>query len=147
MIFKSAISTLNKYLIGMVCLVLIGTTIPVFGSEGLVAGAVLLSINGLTLTLLIWIYFKTYYSVDNHLLLCKSGPFFSKIDIKTIKKIEHHKGIYVPVIWKPALSHIGLIITYNNYDDIYISPENETLFLEKLLIINPNIQIIPLPKS
>ena len=68
--------------------------------------------------------------------------FDGEFDIKTIRKIEHHKGIVVPTIWKPALSHIGLIITYNKYDDIYISPENEEEFLKHLLGINPNIEII-----
>ena len=33
-------------------------------------------------------------------------------------------------------------ITYNNYDDIYISPENREEFVQKLTQINPNINLI-----
>ena len=47
----------------------------------------------------------------------------------------------MPTIWKPALSHIGLIITYNKYDDIYISPEKSEQFITQLLETNPNITI------
>ena len=45
----------------------------------------------------------------------------------------------MPTIWKPALSHIGLIITYNKYDDIYISPEKQEEFIATLHRLNPNI--------
>lgn len=71
----------------------------------------------------------------------KSGPFNGKIAIGKIHKIEYHKGIVVPTIWKPALSHIGLIITYNKYDDIYISPENQEEFIATLQRLNLNITI------
>jgi hypothetical protein len=94
----------------------------------------------------ITILFNTNYTIQNEELLCKSSVFRSKIQIKNIRKIEHHKGIIVPVTWKLGLSHIGIIITYNKYDDIYISPENVDLFIKDLLAINPNIEIIQAKK-
>ena len=103
---------------------------------------IVIAINLLSLLLLISIALKTSYKIKNHLLYWQSGPFFGKIDIKTIVKIQHHNGIFVPTIWKPALSQIGLIITYNTFDDIYISPEKEDVFIQKLLEINPNITIV-----
>lgn len=147
MVFKSAISKLNQYVLGFVFLVLIGTSIPVFWSTNANDLYIVLLINGITIAFLAWIYLNTYYTINQNFINYKSGPFSGKIDILKIKKIEMHNGIFVPTIWKPALSHIGLIITYNNYDDIYISPEKEELFLKTLLAINPNIKIIPLTKK
>ena len=89
----------------------------------------------------VWLFKSTYYKIENTDLHWKSGPFKGKIDISKINKIEYHKGIIVPTIWKPALSHIGLIITYNKYDDIYISPEKSEQFITQLLETNPNITI------
>lgn len=94
----------------------------------------------------ITILFNTNYTIQNEELLCKSSVFRSKIQIKNIRKIEHHKGIIVPVTWKLGLSHEGIIITYNKYDDIYISPENKEAFINDLLTINPSIEIIQAKK-
>ena len=79
--------------------------------------------------------------LNDTILHWKSGPFNGKIVINSITKITHHNGIIVPTFWKPALSHIGLIITYNKFDDIYISPERSAEFLSQLIKINPNITI------
>jgi len=122
--------------------IVIGTTIPVLWSEDITAFYVVMSINSLVLGLLTWLILQTNYSLDSKNLFWKSGPFKGTIAINSIKKIEFHNGIIVPTIWKPALSHVGLIITYNNYDDIYISPEKREEFVRKLTAINPNINLI-----
>ena len=115
--------------------------------EGFTLPIILISIFHLVFIIFfITILFNTNYTIQNEELLCKSSVFRSKIKIKNIRKIEHHKGIIVPVIWKLGLSHIGIIITYNKYDDIYISPENTAHFIKDLLAINPNIEIIQAKK-
>lgn len=144
MIYKSTISKTNKIIFGFVFLVIIIATIPVMYSNDLTSFIIVISINLVTLFFLAWILVDTEYSIDKNNLHCKSGPFQKTIPIANIKKIKHHNGIIVPVTFKPALSHIGLIITYNYYDDIYISPENESDFLEMLLKTNSNIKVIPL---
>jgi hypothetical protein len=115
--------------------------------EGFTLPIILISIFHLVFVIFfITILFNTNYTIQNDELLCKSSVFRSKIKIKNIRKIEHHKGIIVPVTWKLGLSHIGIIITYNKYDDIYISPENVDLFIKDLLAINPTIEIIQAKK-
>ena len=42
---------------------------------------------------------------------------------------------------KPATATKGLIIRYNTYDEIYISPESNEAFIEDLKKINGNTQI------
>ena len=115
--------------------------------EGFTLPIILISIFHLVFIIFfITILFTTNYTIQNEELLCKSSVFRSRIKIKNIRKIQYHKGIIVPVTWKLGLSHIGIIITYNKYDDIYISPENREEFINDLLKINPNIEIIEAKK-
>ena len=90
---------------------------------------------------LVWILLDTKYILKENKIFYNSGPFRGSIAIDSIKKITHHSGIIVPVTFKPALNTKGLIIHYNSYDDIYISPKQEDLFLEELLKINSNIEV------
>ena len=92
--------------------------------------------------MLIWILLDTKYRIKEEILYFYSGPFRGKITINSIRKIEHHSGLIVPVTYKPALNTKGLIVYYNSYDDIYISPNQEAIFLEELLRINPNIVVL-----
>lgn len=140
--YKSAFSTFNKWIMAIVFIILMGTTIPVFFDDNITAQYVITGMNSILLGFLTWIILQTNYTLDTKNLYYKSGPFKGHIAINSIKKIELHNGIIVPVIWKPALSHIGLIITYNHYDDIYISPENREEFIQKLTQINPKINLI-----
>ena len=94
------------------------------------------------ISMIIWILFDTKYSIKEENLYYYSGPFRGKITINSIRKIEHHSGLIVPVTYKPALDTKGLIIHYNSFDDIYISPHQEAIFLEELLRINPNIVVM-----
>ena len=139
MIFNSAVSKLNKYIYVGVFLLLLLLTILAFFEDSYEPFLVLFSIHFLVILFLIWTYKTTFYKIENTNLYWKSGPFKGKIDINKINTIEYHKGIYVPTIWKPALSHIGLIVTYNKYDDIYISPEKQEEFIATLQHLNPNI--------
>jgi hypothetical protein len=143
--YKSAFSTFNKWVMAIVYIMLIGGTIPVIWEDDIIALYLIIGINSIILGLLTWLILQTHYKVDTKNLFWKSGPFKGTIAVNSIKKIEFHKGVVVPVIWKPALSHVGLIITYNNYDDIYISPENREEFVQKLTKINPNINLINQP--
>lgn len=121
--------------------IIIAATIPALLNDIGSEFYIVIGINLLSLLLLASIALKTQYKLNNGFMYWQSGPFFGKVDIKSIRKIEHHNGIFVPTIWKPALSQIGLIITYNKFDDIYISPEREAEFLKELLAINPSIEI------
>jgi hypothetical protein len=94
------------------------------------------------ISMIIWILLDTKYNINEEILYYYSGPFRGKININSIRKIEHHSGLIVPVTYKPALDTKGLIIHYNSFDDIYISPNQEEIFIQELLKINPNIKVI-----
>jgi len=89
--------------------------------------------------LLFWIYFGTNYTLNNKWLTYKSGFFKGKISIEKITEVECNKTLWVGL--KPATATKGLIIKYNKYDEIYISPLTNESFCEELLKRNASIKI------
>ncbi len=96
----------------------------------------------LVIGFIVWVLVDTRYVIKRHFLLYRSGPFRGRIDIEKIQKIKRHSGLYVPVTLKPALDTKGFIITYNTFDDLFISPIKSDVFLEEIRKINPKIEII-----
>ncbi|MCL2132232.1 MAG: PH domain-containing protein [Lentimicrobiaceae bacterium] len=82
----------------------------------------------------------TYYTIDDKLLIIKCGRSGQgeKIDITTIKKIrETKRGLSAP-----ALSLDRIEITYKKYGHVMVSPKNKHDFIQDLIDINPNIEVI-----
>jgi len=91
------------------------------------------------LIILFWIYFDTYYKIENNKLLYRSGFLRGEIEIPNIKEIRKGKTKWSGT--KPALATNGLIIKYNAYDEIYIAPENNSEMIVDLLKVNSEIKI------
>lgn len=91
---------------------------------------------------ILWILLDTRYVIKNNFLLYRSGPIRGRVDITKIKSIKHFSGLNVPVMLKPALDIKGFIITYNTFDDLFISPIKSDIFIEELKKINPQIEVI-----
>lgn len=87
-------------------------------------------------------FVNTKYVIGNTNLNYKCGFIKGEIPIDKIKKIEYNNSIFVPVTLKLGWSHKGIIIQYNQYDDLYISPTNRDEFVSILKQLNPNITII-----
>ena len=99
-------------------------------------------ILSLTTALVLWVLLDTRYVIKDSFLLYRSGPFRGRIDINKIKKIKYHSGLFVPVSMKPALDTKGFIITFNNMDDVFVSPQNSDIFLQEIQKINPKVEVI-----
>lgn len=63
-----------------------------------------------------------------------------KVDIRTITTIQMGKTMWFG-FHKHGTATKGLIISSQFKNDVYITPQNEQEFLQKLLNINPNIII------
>ena len=137
------LSTKNNFTIGILWfLVVFLITILVVNFYENTFSIIPFVIISLVVALVIWILLDTRYVIKSNLLLYRSGPFRGRIDITKINKIKTHSGMYVPVSMKPALDTKGFIVTYNNYDDVFISPSKSDIFLQEILKINPKIEII-----
>ncbi|MFD2909612.1 PH domain-containing protein [Flavobacterium ardleyense] len=100
-----------------------------------------LTIIGLIFAFLVYSILNTLYIISGTTFSYQYGFFKKKIDIQIIRKIEYNNSIFVPVSLKLGWSHKGLIINYNQYNDVYISPKNRDQFVAELLKNNPNIII------
>lgn len=76
------------------------------------------------------IYKTTYFRLDDDYLFCRSLVFTKRIPYSSIRKVEKQKGIYAGI--KFSTSWKGLVVHYNKFDEILISPENDEFFIEKL---------------
>jgi energy-coupling factor transporter transmembrane protein EcfT len=80
--------------------------------------------------LFISIYKTTYFRLDQHNLFCKSLIFKKEIPYSSIRKVEKQQGIYAGVKFSTAWK--GIIVHYDKYDELLISPENEEFFISKI---------------
>lgn len=98
-------------------------------------------IISLAIALIIWVLLDTRYVIKNNNLYYRSGPIRGRIDVKKIKTVQYYSGLNIPVNTKPALDTKGYIISYNQFDAIYVSPKFTENFLAELLKINPRILV------
>lgn len=141
---KVFFSSKNYFSATLMWIIAIGLSIVIFIKKPNAQEPSIYIFNAIMITIvlaLIWILLDTKYILKENKIFYNSGPFRGIIAIESIRRIEHHSGIIVPVTFKPALNTKGLIIHYNSFDDIYISPKQEEMFLEELLKINPDIEI------
>lgn len=92
----------------------------------------------LCISLLCWIYFGTEYILSqNGQLIYRSGPLRGKIDIERITEVVIGKTLWAGI--KPATSRNGLIIKYDKFNEIYISPKDGELFVKVICKMNDKI--------
>lgn len=89
---------------------------------------------------MLWFYFKTAYSLSPTTFTYQTGPIKGQIPIADIRSIKLNTTLWVG--FKPATATKGIIIYYNTYDEIYISPKDNTAFKEALLSISPSITVL-----
>ena len=87
----------------------------------------------------------TNYTFKKDVLYCRSVIFHKSLPYSSIRKIEVGTKLYGGIKFSTSLR--GLIIHYNKFDDLFISPENPELFIEKLVALNPSITIIRKEKN
>lgn len=87
---------------------------------------------------LLWIWFKTGYTIENNSIKIQFGPFKKYIKIDEIHNIRETQNPFTA----PALSMNRLEINYGKYEAIQISPKEIRLFVNELQKKNPHIQII-----
>lgn len=93
----------------------------------------------LVVGLLFWLYFGTEYELTPKEFRYKSGPLRGAIALERITEIIQGKSLWSGL--KPATARNGLIIKYDQHEEVYISPETNEAFIEKILEWNPTIKI------
>ena len=137
MIFKSRI---DAFFAGLM-LVLIGLFVWVFYMEIVEPAEVSSYIGticlGITMICILWFSLSCKYTISNNVLKYSWGPVKGALAINTITHIERNTMLWTGI--RPATARNGLVIKYEKYNEIYISPKNEDDFIKELLKRNAAI--------
>lgn len=138
MTFKSRKDGLFTCIVIGTVLVLTGLTIAeTISTDGSLLPVYI--VNIFVIGFLLWLWMDTSYRIGQTHFYYRSGPFKGKIEINKIREVVRDKTAYIGL--KPALAQKGLIIKYEKYNDIYISPLTNDTFISYLLTVNPDIKI------
>ena len=144
--FKSRVDWFFKSAIALILISFIAGFIQMKVDNESTSSLVLFSIvMGVVMLFLFSLIPTTYYEIKEDQLLCKTLFFNKKLPIDSIRKIDVGNSLYAGM--KMSLALKGIIIHFNKYDEIYISPENQEEFVQHLVKINPQIEIIGNKKS
>lgn len=141
MTFTNRIDNFTLSLITVVILICLSTIFFTWWSNTQIFGfnlwltILLLSIIGI----IIWTIKDTFYILTEKELKFKSGFLKGSIKTESIKELEVNKTMWVGI--KPATAKRGVIVKYNQFDQIYISPRDNEEFVKELLKIKPEIKI------
>ena len=116
--------------VGFVFLIYLGVGLLMYLPNGDVSAFYGLAIIWLFLAFfLLWILPKTthYTFLADH-LLCQSVGFKKRIYYETFNKLEPSNALYAG--WKMSTAWNCLILRYNKYDELLISPQDEAAFTE-----------------
>ncbi len=85
-------------------------------------------------------HYRMKFIIDNQYLIVNCFLNLYKTDIRNITKIRKGETMWSG-LQKYGTTTKGLIVFSKFKNDLYITPENEELFYQKILEINPNIII------
>lgn len=130
MVFKAKTDGFRWAVVGFVFAVYTGVGLLIYYTEGDTASFYGLGSIWLMLSILIvWVLPATtrYTFLEDH-LLCQSLGFKKRIPYLSLRRVEPANGFYVG--WKMSTAWKCIVIHYNKYDELLISPENEATFIE-----------------
>lgn len=113
--------------------IIIAVFIPLFMDKDLTSLYIGVPVAGLIL----WIWFTTYYVIEENSLVVRSAFIHKIIPVYDIQSIRR---TYNPLS-SPALSLDRIEIQYGHGKTVLISPENRESFLEELVKLNHSIVI------
>ena len=95
--------------------------------------------HSLILGFFLWIFFDTKYELTETELRYKSGSIKGQIKLNEINEVELRKYLWSGT--RAATAFGGVIIKFRKYDEVYISPHTNELFVKELIIRNSKIKI------
>ena len=88
---------------------------------------------------LFWMYFGTFYRLSTEGLYYQCGPLKGNIKLDRITEVVKNRTMWVG--FRPATARKGLIVKFDRFNEIYISPKTNDAFIAKLLELNHAIII------
>lgn len=97
-------------------------------------------VMALPIALMAWTWFDTGYRIDASHLYFACGPFRGKIALANITLLTCGETMWAG--YRPALARKGIVVRYNRWDEIYISPKDQEAFVAGLVERNPKIAVV-----
>lgn len=132
--------TAGLLLWGTIAVLIATIVIPVLLDESRGLPWIAIIVIAILFVLLCWIWFGTYYTLTPEYLMYTSGPIRGKIPIASIVWVKHKHMCWSGL--RVSLAYNGLLIRYNTYDEIYISPADKAAFIYSLQQFNPNVKVM-----
>ncbi len=134
--FKTKVDWFYKSIILILFAVFIVGEVSIYKDNNTLEAVIFGLIFLLIISFLIAAIFTTHFTFESDHLLFKYSFWKHKIPYATIKKIERQESVLYGG-WKMSTAAKGLIIHYNSYDELLISPENEEEFI---LMLNSKLR-------
>lgn len=141
MVYRTAYSRPYIFLFGVIGLLLAVAIIVLLCLPGEAVPIPVFVILSLVVALLWWMLASTRFEITNESLTAQTGPFRRTVPITSIVKVVYDDQLFKMSIWKVGCSHHGLMVHYDKYEDIYISPQPRDKFVEDLCRLNPSITV------
>lgn len=136
--FKSRTDATFSTLFTVIIAICVGATLPALSDDISFWGQlVLVAINGATIGLLGWAWLGTYYTLNEHELAMYSGPMRKKIEISRLKSAVAGTTMWVGT-HRYGTAKNGLVIRFDSFDEVYITPESNEDFLAALRVHLPD---------
>ena len=140
--FESRTDTLFLFVFAGVIFLMIGTSAAIHFRNTDFFLLLMVDITSLlTIILILWISYGTSYYLDAIVLKYRSGPFKGQINTEAVRKV-----IVGETQWSGlnrfGTARNGLIIFYNKFDELYITPSSNEAFLQKLLKVRSGIEVV-----
>lgn len=126
-------------IIGVIAFTVILTLIGILKGEMQPEEYWVLPIIILFLCLVLWMFFGTNYELGKDGFIYRCGPINRKISIHRIREIVKGRTTWIGL--KPATARNGLLIKYDKYNEVYISPKTNETFIKQLLELKNDIII------
>ena len=127
MIFKTKVDLFYKLVVAFVFVLFSIVLYSIDFEEDVFGFYFTLIIQILILLFLIASALTTKFTLSSTELICETFYWKKRIQLDTIRKVEKQTSLFAG--WKISTAYKGVIITYNKYDELLISPENEEKFL------------------
>jgi len=135
MVFKTKVDLFYKLVVVFVLLLFSFVFYSINFKKDLFGFYFTLGIEILILSFLIGSALLTKFIITSTDLICVTLFWKKTIPLNSIRKVEKQTGLFGG--WKISTAYKGVIIHYNKYDELLISPDKELIFISE---INNRIQ-------
>lgn len=135
MVFKTRVDLFYKLVIAFIFLLFSFILYSIDFKKDTFCFCFTLGIHILIMLFFIGSALTTKFTISSTELICETFFWKKIIPLNSFRKVEKQTGLFAG--WKISTAYKGVIIHYNKYDELLISPDREQIFISE---INNRIQ-------